>query len=58
MLPNLKGDVEVTADRSGIKRLSAGYKNEKREGVRDSALGNKVEYAFCIDEWLKWKVPI
>lgn len=32
LLPNLKGDVEVTADRSGIKRLSTGYKNEKKGG--------------------------
>lgn len=39
MLSNLKGDVEVTADRSGIKRLSAGYKNEKKGGSEGQCSG-------------------
>lgn len=40
VLPNVKGDVEVTVDRSGIKRLSAGCKKEKkgREGESETEL--------------------
>lgn len=37
----------------GLKGYLLVTRMKKREGVRDSALVNKVECAFCVDEQLK-----
>lgn len=55
LLPNVKGDAEVTADRSGIKRLSAGYENINRkkcgDGERETVLWTKrLNMLFAIGE--------